>query len=296
MSHLRYFRSYCFVAVLIVCPFVRFFALIVFARLHFFCGVKKKVELLTGNNQYRAEVHGLQDARKGTRFVSLPPVLQLQLKRFEYDPERDTMIKINDRFEFPEILDLTQFLSEAAAEKVDPNETAAEQKGCAAASTEHPAPVYSLHSVLVHSGNVHGGHYYAYIRPLPRTCIPAAPPAGESGIRLETAEIPLVSSVTIPPELIPLPPPPSPREAGGLSTTPESSANAPLPPGPPVLKAVSEEEAMKLYEKSPWFKFDDGEVAVASAAEAVDGSFGGTDFCQFTKFGEVVMTSSSSAS
>lgn len=25
--------------------------------------------------------------------------------------------------------------------------------------------VYKLHSVLVHSGGVHGGHYYAYIRP-----------------------------------------------------------------------------------------------------------------------------------
>jgi hypothetical protein len=25
--------------------------------------------------------------------------------------------------------------------------------------------LYRLHSVLVHSGGVHGGHYYAYIRP-----------------------------------------------------------------------------------------------------------------------------------
>jgi ubiquitin C-terminal hydrolase len=25
--------------------------------------------------------------------------------------------------------------------------------------------VYTLHSVLVHRGDVHGGHYYAYIRP-----------------------------------------------------------------------------------------------------------------------------------
>lgn len=25
--------------------------------------------------------------------------------------------------------------------------------------------MYKLHSVLVHSGGVHGGHYYAYIRP-----------------------------------------------------------------------------------------------------------------------------------
>jgi hypothetical protein len=37
---------------------------------------------------------GLQDARKGVLFESLPPVLQLQLKRFEYDFARDTMVKV----------------------------------------------------------------------------------------------------------------------------------------------------------------------------------------------------------
>jgi uncharacterized UBP type Zn finger protein len=30
--------------------------------------------------------------------------------------------------------------------------------------TDRPE-VYTLHSVLVHRGDVHGGHYYAYIRP-----------------------------------------------------------------------------------------------------------------------------------
>ena len=35
-----------------------------------------------------------KDARKGVIFESLPPVLQLQLKRFEYDIERDAMVKV----------------------------------------------------------------------------------------------------------------------------------------------------------------------------------------------------------
>ena len=47
------------------------------------------------------------------------------------------------------------------------------QCACAAAPRSAQAPdadrsvknVYALHSVLVHSGGVHGGHYYAYIRP-----------------------------------------------------------------------------------------------------------------------------------
>ena len=35
-----------------------------------------------------------QDAKKGVLFIDFPPVLQLQLKRFEYDFMRDTMVKV----------------------------------------------------------------------------------------------------------------------------------------------------------------------------------------------------------
>jgi hypothetical protein len=35
-----------------------------------------------------------QDAKKGMLFIDFPPVLQLQLKRFEYDFVRDTMLKV----------------------------------------------------------------------------------------------------------------------------------------------------------------------------------------------------------
>ncbi len=49
---------------------------------------------MDGANQYMAEGHGLQDAHKGVTFDSFPPVLQLQLKRFEYDFQRDTMVKV----------------------------------------------------------------------------------------------------------------------------------------------------------------------------------------------------------
>lgn len=36
-----------------------------------------------------------QDAKKGVLFVDFPPVLQLHLKRFEYDFVRDVMIKVS---------------------------------------------------------------------------------------------------------------------------------------------------------------------------------------------------------
>ncbi|OIT27340.1 PREDICTED: ubiquitin carboxyl-terminal hydrolase 12-like [Nicotiana attenuata] len=108
-----------------------------------------EVERLEGDNKYHAEKYGLQDARKGVLFIDFPPVLQLQLKRFEYDFVRDTMVKINDRYEFPLELDLDResgkYLSPDADRSV--------------------RNLYTLHSVLVHSGGVHGGHYYAYIRP-----------------------------------------------------------------------------------------------------------------------------------
>ncbi|KAE8735173.1 Ubiquitin carboxyl-terminal hydrolase 13 [Hibiscus syriacus] len=108
-----------------------------------------EVERLEGDNKYHAEEHGLQDAKKGVLFIDFPPVLQLQLKRFEYDFMRDTMVKINDRYEFPLQLDLDRengkYLSPDADRSV--------------------RNLYTLHSVLVHSGGVHGGHYYAFIRP-----------------------------------------------------------------------------------------------------------------------------------
>ena len=64
------------------------------------------VEKMEGENKYDAEGHGLQDAEKGVLFTDFPPVLQLHLKRFEYDYQRDLNVKINDRYEFPEQLDL----------------------------------------------------------------------------------------------------------------------------------------------------------------------------------------------
>ncbi|EIE78675.1 hypothetical protein RO3G_03379 [Rhizopus delemar RA 99-880] len=101
-------------------------------------------EILEGDNKYMAEGHGLQDAKKGVVFESFPPVLHLQLKRFEYDFMRDTMVKINDRHEFPEEINLDKY--------------------CSNSNPDEPYD-YQLHGVLVHSGDLSGGHYFALIRP-----------------------------------------------------------------------------------------------------------------------------------
>ncbi|PSK36766.1 hypothetical protein B9Z65_1949 [Elsinoe australis] len=103
-----------------------------------------EVETLEGDNKYHAEGFGLQDAKKGVIFESFPQILHLQLKRFEYDFQRDMMVKVNDRYEFPEIWDASPYLSETA-DKSEPY-------------------VYHLHGVLVHSGDMNAGHYYAFIK------------------------------------------------------------------------------------------------------------------------------------
>ncbi|CAB5149159.1 unnamed protein product [Rhizophagus irregularis] len=102
-------------------------------------------EILEGDNKYQAEGYGLQDAKKGVIFESFPPVLHLQLKRFEYDLQRDAMVKINDRHEFPMEIDLEEFLSEDT-DRTNPHK-------------------YLLHGVLVHSGDSHEGHYFALFKP-----------------------------------------------------------------------------------------------------------------------------------
>jgi ubiquitin carboxyl-terminal hydrolase 7 len=104
-----------------------------------------QVETMDGENKYYAEGYGLQDAKKGVIFESFPPVLHLQLKRFEYDFQRDAMMKVNDRYEFPEVWDASPYLSDGA----DRSESW----------------IYHLHGVLVHSGDLNAGHYYAFLKP-----------------------------------------------------------------------------------------------------------------------------------
>jgi ubiquitin carboxyl-terminal hydrolase 7 len=112
-----------------------------------------EVEVLSekNENQYDAgEEFGKQDALKGVVFTKLPPVLTLHLKRFEFDMR---FSKIHDEFVFPTRLDLSEFVT---------SEAASDEGGDVAGG----ANTYILHSVLVHSGDVYGGHYYSHIRPM----------------------------------------------------------------------------------------------------------------------------------
>ncbi len=101
------------------------------------------------------------------------------LQRFEYDYNTRTRSKVNQRLEFPEILDVSPFIS---ASNNEPAQTASFHKddlgleattlsSTLASSAEpleveanHNPPLYELFAILVHSGTVFGGHYFAYIK------------------------------------------------------------------------------------------------------------------------------------
>lgn len=104
-------------------------------------------EMLDGENKYDAASFGLQDAEKGVVFEEFPNVLHLQLKRFDYDFMYDALVKINDRHEFPENIDLKPYLDKSNSKVMSEDWE------------------YELYAVLIHSGDISSGHYYAMIKP-----------------------------------------------------------------------------------------------------------------------------------
>lgn len=109
-----------------------------------------ETEEFKGENQYDAgPEHGKQDAIKGVKFQEFPPILQLHLMRFEYDFYRDMTVKNNGQYKFYDTIDLDQGEGKYLAPKADRSKS----------------NKYRLHSVLVHTGTGHGGHYFAFIRP-----------------------------------------------------------------------------------------------------------------------------------
>ena len=97
-------------------------------------------EVLDGDNRYSAPGEGLQTAVRKSVIKSAPPVLMLHLKRFDFDLRLQKQTKVNDRQEYPMEIDISPYT---------------EQEGKEA--------VYTLMSVLVHSGDVNAGHYYAFV-------------------------------------------------------------------------------------------------------------------------------------
>ncbi|XP_050309267.1 probable ubiquitin carboxyl-terminal hydrolase FAF-X isoform X2 [Anthonomus grandis grandis] len=119
-----------------------------------------KGELLEGADAYHCEKCAKKVVTvKRLCVKKLPPVLGIQLKRFEYDFERVCAIKFNDYFEFPRELDMEPYtvsgLAKIEGEIIDCDLDP---------STSDVCTKYRLSGIVVHSGQASGGHYYSYIR------------------------------------------------------------------------------------------------------------------------------------
>ena len=97
------------------------------------------VSYLDGENQYMDSAKKKYDAKISIQFTKLPPILFIQLKRFDYNYVTGSMTKLNTRIEYPEKLDLCHYLNEKDS-------------------------TFSLYGVIVHKGDKSFGHYYCYIK------------------------------------------------------------------------------------------------------------------------------------
>lgn len=117
-----------------------------------------KGDLLEGANAYHCEKCNKKvDTVKRLCIKKLPPILAIQLKRFDYDWERECAIKFNDYFEFPRELDMDPYTVRGLA-KIE-GEVIEDDLG----TEESSATKYKLTGIVVHSGQASGGHYYSYI-------------------------------------------------------------------------------------------------------------------------------------
>ena len=139
-------------------------------------------ERLCGDNQYHCEkCNAKVDAEKGVGLSKVPYLLTIDLKRFVYNWETDRAEKLDDRVEFPETLDVAKYLvpyeklvaeSGGATGGGGPANTdfgkdgaSVLMRGRSAIGLVAPDALnYDLYAILIHSGTVAAGHYYAYIR------------------------------------------------------------------------------------------------------------------------------------
>lgn len=118
-----------------------------------------KGDLLEGANAYHCEKCNKKvDTVKRLCIKKLPPILAIQLKRFDYDWERECAIKFNDYFEFPREFDMEPYtvrgLAKIEGEIIEDDFNVDNESCCTK---------YKLTGIVVHSGQASGGHYYSYI-------------------------------------------------------------------------------------------------------------------------------------
>jgi len=107
-------------------------------------------EILNHDNQFSCQHCKKKcDAIKGVQFKRFPKILTLHLKRFDYNYDTLSLVKIVNNFTYPDLLDLTQYTA------LNAQKDYSEQ-----------SQMYQLFSVIIHRGSANGGHYFAIIKNL----------------------------------------------------------------------------------------------------------------------------------
>ena len=108
-------------------------------------------ELMNGENAiFCQQCNKKIPAIKHQSFKILPRMLIFVLKRFEFNYNTMTKIKINDYYEFPFEFDMTNYTFDYLNNKENYDKSKNNN-------------LYKLKGVVVHSGNSEGGHYYSFI-------------------------------------------------------------------------------------------------------------------------------------
>ena len=103
---------------------------------------------------------------------ALPAHLLVHLKRFRFDHRKRKRIKLHDRLEFPMLLDVAAFTSDAsaAATTTAPTKTTTGitedvySVSSSSSSSSTLPMLYELSGVIVHRGSASKGHYYSLVR------------------------------------------------------------------------------------------------------------------------------------
>ncbi|KAJ5080211.1 ubiquitin carboxyl-terminal hydrolase [Anaeramoeba ignava] len=143
-------------------------------------------EFMKAENQfYCSKCEKKVDALKKIYFGSLPKILIIHLKRFEYNPQNGSRTKVDSEFEFPVELDMSKFTLEEKErqtkiktkqiqiqienhENQNQNENQKnngnQNEKCKTIKHSPDYFHYHLVGVVVHNGNLNQGHYISYIQ------------------------------------------------------------------------------------------------------------------------------------
>ena len=119
-------------------------------------------EPMEGSNKYKCmscdhENGRLVDAMRRTCLEDVPDCLTVCLKRFTFGSKFLGEGKVNDRFDFPETVDMSLY----------------KRSHLEAPEQPHDADIFQLVGVIVHQGSLNLGHYWSYVR-VPNQSIPGA--------------------------------------------------------------------------------------------------------------------------